>query len=858
MNRDLTHMTGRGTHHDKDAHSSAMSGSKAPARLCYVDDSRTSAYVVKRLLRPYGYDVEHFESAEPALIALVQGNYDLLITDLKVSAKGMDGDDLVRALRNSGHNKVSNLPVIVITGSTDAKVLAEVYEAGANQIMTKPVNGDELDNHIRRLVVANKKNEVDSLVPELGVDPATAIHAAGAKVLNFESEANTRRKDVLSSDVLDNIPVLNIDDQGSKKDQPRAVLTLDEGQPAAVPQPMITVKPAARVTPTIGKSGAGTKSPINTDDVVDGGVSVTERPAKTKLVKTSTQRARVQKTREELLRQRALAKRAVQEKIQAAKVAAQNKASKANSTTGGLESVTYKKPVFRGTPAAEGNASNGFVAKSISDTSIPLTLEPKDSEVVDPFVVSQNAKGARPIRPQNSNRQSDVTNSQAQSAAPKAPVQQPARPTSENSERPSGSGPANAQPQRRQSAAPEAQTEAAVRDILKEMEMYPLVEAQNKRSAYSPARTLSIVGSLLELYGPKKIITTAVVMIALAFAYKTYQNYFDDGIAVHVTPVEQGEIFQSITVPGKVTSKLRVNITPAISGRLTNVYVEEGDAVKTGDLLASLDDREAKSALKRSTSSFDSAKEDVQMAERTLKRLRVAFSKGAVARQLVEDAEVELRSTQARANIAEEEVRTTKLSLENPRIVAPFAGTVTSRFVEVGQWVVPSETLFTLIDQSQREIEVQVDAADSGGIAVGQTVSLNSDAFPGLEWTESVTRLAAATNSVGNANTITVIISLGINAPSLRIGQQVDANIRTAWNPNAIKVPYGAVISRNGGSWVGVVEDGRVHLVQVTTGIEDFSHVEILQGITVGQQVVIANGMGLQNGQRVHLVQNAR
>ena len=66
------------------------------ARLCYVDDSRTSAYVVRRLLQPFGYQVDHFSSAEPAFVALVQKDYDMLLTDLKVSANGMDGDELIR------------------------------------------------------------------------------------------------------------------------------------------------------------------------------------------------------------------------------------------------------------------------------------------------------------------------------------------------------------------------------------------------------------------------------------------------------------------------------------------------------------------------------------------------------------------------------------------------------------------------------------------------------------------------------------------------------------------------------------------------------------------------------------------
>jgi RND family efflux transporter MFP subunit len=396
----------------------------------------------------------------------------------------------------------------------------------------------------------------------------------------------------------------------------------------------------------------------------------------------------------------------------------------------------------------------------------------------------------------------------------------------------------------------------AASNILQEMERYPLVEADYS-SSYQPSRVMSAVGSILELYGPKKILFTVLLVIAGFFLYDQWQQYFDDGLAVKVATVEQGEIYQAITVPGKVVSKLRVNLTPSIAGRLTHIFVEEGDTVKSGDLLARLDDREAKSYLKRAKASFEGAKEDVVLAERSLKRLKQAFEKGAVAKKLVEEAEIELRSAKAREKIAEEEVRSAKLALENPRIVAPFSGTITARYVEVGQWVVPSETLFTLIDEKQREVEVQVDAADSGGIAVGQTVTLSSDAFPGLEWNESVTRLAAATNNVGNANTVSVYISLGNNAPSLRFGQQVDADIRTAWNPNALKVPFGALISKGGKTYVATIKDGKVNLVEVVTGIEDFSHVEVLQGVNVGQSVVLANGRSLQEGQKVYIASSS-
>jgi hypothetical protein len=111
--------------------------------------------------------------------------------------------------------------------------------------------------------------------------------------------------------------------------------------------------------------------------------------------------------------------------------------------------------------------------------------------------------------------------------------------------------------------------------------------------------------------------------------------------------------------------------------------------------------------------------------------------------------------------------------------------------------------------------------------------------------------LAAATSNVGNANTVSVYISLGNSAPSLRYNQQVDAEIRTAWNPSALKVPYGAIISRDGKTYVAVVQDNFVDLVEVETGIEDFTHVEIRQGVSVGQHIILANGADIEEGDRV-------
>jgi len=237
--------------------------------------------------------------------------------------------------------------------------------------------------------------------------------------------------------------------------------------------------------------------------------------------------------------------------------------------------------------------------------------------------------------------------------------------------------------------------------------------------------------------------------------------------------------------------------------------------------------------------------------------LKTAYKQGAVARRFVEDAEVDLRNARAASGIAVEEVHAATLDVNKQKIKAPFAGTITARFIELGRWVGPSEAMFTLVNESQREIEVRVDAADSVAIDVGQVVAVSTDAFPGLEWQEAVVRLGAAANNDNNSNSVRVYISLGGDAPTLRFGQQVDADIRTAWNPNTLKVPFEALINRDGQTFVAVVDsENRVKLTPVQTGIEDFSMVEIKQGLVDGQLVILTKGQLLKNGDKVYPARN--
>ncbi len=688
---------------------------KPLARLCYVDDSRTAAFVMRRMLEPSGYQVDYFQSAEPAVVALVQGDYDLLLTDLKVSSTGMDGDDLIRTLRQSGQPRLSQLPIIVITGSTDAEVLVKVYDAGANQVMTKPVDAGALDGHIRRLL--------------------------------FEGRESTEAVSQASSSEPVDVPLMT------------PIQTVPA--PAAKGKKTIPVLLVADVpadNPPLERVGAQS----STENMVSA-EPVTKNPEAEPL---------------------SMIERAVASSAQSFTQPFPTQAPAPEPVTDAAPEDAAKTPA----PVAEDrfrrNASDSAESSSGMDESIEYDGEVEI--IIDP----EQPLGRKYRDRQDSHRDTD--------------------------------------------------------DSLYDIDPFTFDEVPSR----PPSR-------LQRLFSGRTLLLV-MVLAALGFAaFKGGQFYFSKGLAVQTTFPETGEIYQSIVVPGHIVSRQRMVIHPSRAGRLTTVPVSQGDRVQSGQLLARLDDRELPAHLEQIQADLVNAREDIGRAERTWERLRRAHEKGAVAERFVKDAEVNLRAARARASVVMEAARNATLALEKQKITAPFSGTIMHRQAEVGQWVMPTNSLFVLASEAQREIEVHVDAADSSRILVGQVVLATSDAFPDLEWQETVTRLGAVTEQEANTNPVKVFISLGAQAPDLRLGQTVDAEIRTAWNPHAIKVPFEALLNREGQVYLAVLQDGQVRMKPVITGIEDFAMTEIRQGLRGREEIILPRGLFLRDGDRAYQSDNS-
>lgn len=349
-----------------------------------------------------------------------------------------------------------------------------------------------------------------------------------------------------------------------------------------------------------------------------------------------------------------------------------------------------------------------------------------------------------------------------------------------------------------------------------------------------------------------KFLLFCIIAAGIA-AYVYYEHYTEEVVYVDTIEVKQESIAATIAVTGKVGSDRKLVVRSSTPGLLALVNVKEGDPVTRRQVLGEIDGRAVRNRLNQVKAQLDQASAEVRQSQRDLERIKRIQEIGGESRQAVENAQSRLYSARIQEDIAIENLNAVQLDLDKLKITAPINGIVTEKFVQAGELVTMQTPLFRIEDIRQRVIEAKVDATDSAEIVVGQKVVLSSDAFPNLKWEEQVVSLAPAANKDDLANTIDIKISLSANAPSLRLGQQVDAQIHTAFNPEALVLPFSVLLYKGGTPYVAQVKNNQVVHMPVKTGIETLTHTEITEGLSAHDKVINTGDSTLKEGDPVQL-----
>lgn len=285
---------------------------------------------------------------------------------------------------------------------------------------------------------------------------------------------------------------------------------------------------------------------------------------------------------------------------------------------------------------------------------------------------------------------------------------------------------------------------------------------------------------------------------------------------------------------GDVTAIQQANIFSKVSGNLEHIYSDMGSEVRRGQLLAVIDSTELYQQVQQTSATYYNARINYT-------RNRKLYDQNLIAKQDLDNADAQMKVAQAN-------YETAKTRLSYTRIIAPFAGIVTKRFLDAGALVATNNsTLFTLMDLDSVKVIVNVLEKDVPQITKGSGAKITVDAFPGKEYEGTISRFSQAID----LSTRTMAIEVGIpnKDHNLKPGMFATVTLTISEHPNAVTVPMQAILNDNNGAFVFVLQDNVARKIPVQVGIEQNTRIEILSGlkgsesvITAGQQLVRDSG----------------
>jgi RND family efflux transporter MFP subunit len=348
---------------------------------------------------------------------------------------------------------------------------------------------------------------------------------------------------------------------------------------------------------------------------------------------------------------------------------------------------------------------------------------------------------------------------------------------------------------------------------------------------------------------------------------------------VTVVKVIQSTGSVSLTLPGSIQAVTETPVLSRSNGYVRKRFVDIGDRVAVGQLLAEIEAPEleqllvqgraelqqARSALEQSSASLEQGKANLELARVTAQRWANLVTKGAVSRQENDTYQAQYQSQSAnvkslekavaagRNNVSASEANVARLSeLRGFKMVhAPFAGVITLRNVDVGTLITAANTLMFRIAQTNvLRTFLNVPQTEAGGVHVGQAARIIMPDLPGKQFTGTVTRTS---NSLDPATrTLLVEVQVPNQAGILLPGMYAQVDLTTPRKDPPLVIPGDTLVVRSDGTQVALVKpDQTIHFQRIELGRDYGDRIEVISGLQLGQRVVVNPGDVVREGAKV-------
>ena len=379
----------------------------------------------------------------------------------------------------------------------------------------------------------------------------------------------------------------------------------------------------------------------------------------------------------------------------------------------------------------------------------------------------------------------------------------------------------------------------------------------------------------------RKYLIYGIALLAIfCIGYKML-NRSACGTVYKTQKIENGDIMESITASGTINPLSTVSVGSQASGRIAEIYVDYNSVVKKGQLLALIDQENAKANVQQREAALEIAKAQVAVEENNIKYYKKALnrisklnaSKYSTEKDLeaaerdYDNSVAQLALEQAQVKQAQASLDSAKTELSYTEIKAPVDGIVISKAVEVGQTVAASfetpEIFSVAEDLTKMQIEASVVEADIAKVKEGQKVRFTVDSYADDYFYGVVTQVRNEATTTSNVVTYTVVI--GIDNTEMKLKPRMTANVEiiTAEEKDVMLVPNQALrfyiddsdnAKRYKDRGVWIMKNGKPERVTVKIGVSDDDNTQILESsLKIGDAVIIGKELSAADTQKMRL-----
>lgn len=311
----------------------------------------------------------------------------------------------------------------------------------------------------------------------------------------------------------------------------------------------------------------------------------------------------------------------------------------------------------------------------------------------------------------------------------------------------------------------------------------------------------------------------------------------DPAVPVEVTAAAYGDIQAVYTTTATLEAEGEAAVVAKVAGEVEEILVEEGDQVAKGQVLARLDGDRLRLQLAQNAANLEKLQRDYQ-------RQLELRERGLVSNEAVETTKFDLNATQAAHDLADLEYRYTWIR-------APIDGVVAERSIKVGNTIAVGDPTFRVVDRSPLRAELFVPEKEYLRMAANQQVRVSVDALAEDTFSGQIARISPTMDPATGTFKVTVEV-LDASA-RLRPGMFARVGVVYDTRANALMIPRAALLG-SAARTLFVVEDGVALRRDVETGFANADQIEVVDGLTVNEQVVTVGQTGLRDGTPVEIV----